>query len=90
MRCQFCHNLTPDAAKSKARRTADDVLDSCIIVVIGDKKAEHHCQWRGNPCCKLTLIDAQKSKSYGHSTTIDTWCGQPFTREEPFFSKLPN
>lgn len=89
MRCEFCHN--PDTWKigTGKERTADDVLAEALkyreywgekggITVSG-----------GEPLLQLDfLIELfQKAKAEGIHTTLDT-CGNPFTREEPFFSKF--
>ena len=89
MRCEFCHN--PDTWKigTGTERTADDVLEEALkykefwgekggITISG-----------GEPLLQMDfLIDLfKKAKAAGVHTTIDT-CGQPFTREEPFFSQF--
>lgn len=89
MRCEFCHN--PDTWKigTGTERTTDDVLEEALkyrefwgekggITISG-----------GEPLLQMDfLIDLfKKAKAQGVHTTIDT-CGQPFTREEPFFSQF--
>lgn len=91
MRCQFCHNPdtwnlnNPDAQL----RSADDVLAEA---------SKYQAYWGekggitvsgGEPLLQIDfLIDLfQKAKAQGIHTTLDT-CGNPFTREEPFFSKF--
>ena len=90
MRCLYCHNVdTWDAKKGGELRTADDLLDQAEryrpywgpeggITVSG-----------GEPLLQLDfLLDLfQKAKRRGINTCIDT-AGQPFTRQEPFFSKF--
>ncbi len=89
MRCQYCHN--PDSWKltSDDLRTADELLDTAEryktywgtnggITVSG-----------GEPLLQIDfLLDLfKKAKQRGIDTCIDTAL-QPFTREEPFFSKF--
>lgn len=90
MRCLYCHNVdTWDGLKGGELRTADDLLDQAEryrpywgpeggITVSG-----------GEPLLQLDfLLDLfQKAKRRGINTCIDT-AGQPFTRQEPFFSKF--
>lgn len=89
MRCQFCHN--PDTWNMQAGKlyTADELLKTALryrtywgeeggITVSG-----------GEPLLQIDfLIELfRKAKEQGVHTTIDT-SGNPFTREEPFFSKM--
>lgn len=91
MRCQFCHN--PDTwsiNNPKAQlRSADDILAEA---------SKYRAYWGakggitvsgGEPLLQIDfLIDLfSKAKAQGIHTTLDT-CGNPFTREEPFFSKF--
>lgn len=89
MRCQFCHNPdTWDMSKGKAY-TADELLKTAMryrnywgeeggITVSG-----------GEPLLQIDFLTElfKKAKEQGVHTTIDT-SGNPFTREEPFFSKF--
>ncbi len=89
MRCRYCHN--PDTWKQHIgeQRTADDLLKQALryktywgseggITVSG-----------GEPLLQIDfLIELfRKAKEKGINTCIDTAL-QPFTREEPFFSKF--
>ncbi|WP_435934203.1 pyruvate formate-lyase-activating protein [Enterococcus gilvus] len=91
MRCQFCHN--PDTWKINdpiaSKRSVDSLLDEALkyekywgekggITVSG-----------GEPLLQLDflLVLFKKAKARGIHTVLDT-CGQPFTFEEPFFSKF--
>lgn len=91
MRCQFCHN--PDTwmlQNPKARkRTADDVLEEALHYQSYWGKKGGITVSGGEPLLQIDfLIDLfKKAKAQGINTTLDT-CGQPFTREEPFFSKF--
>ena len=91
MRCQFCHN--PDTWKMKnpkARmRTADDVLDEALRYQTYWGKKGGLTVSGGEPLLQIDFLTDlfKKAKARGVNTTIDT-CGQPFTYEEPFFSKF--
>ena len=89
MRCQFCHN--PDTLNMQAGTpyTADELLEKALryrsywgskggITVSG-----------GEPLLQIDFLLElfTKAKEKGVHTTLDT-CGNPFTREEPFFSKF--
>lgn len=88
MRCQFCHNA--DTWKIKEGTwSAQDVLDKAL---------RYRAYWKdqggitisgGEPLLQIDfLIELfTLAKKEGVHTTIDT-CGQPFTFEEPFFSKF--
>ena len=89
MRCQFCHN--PDTWNMQAGTpyTADELLEKALryrsywgskggITVSG-----------GEPLLQIDFLLElfTKAKEKGVHTTLDT-CGNPCTREEPFFSKF--
>ena len=89
MRCQFCHN--PDTWNMQAGTpyTADELLEKALryrsywgskggITVSG-----------GEPLLQIDFLLElfTKAKEKGVHITLDT-CGNPFTREEPFFSKF--
>ena len=89
MRCQFCHN--PDTWNMQAGTpyTADELLEKALryrsywgskggITVSG-----------GEPLLQIDFLLElfTKAKEKVVHTTLDT-CGNPFTREEPFFSKF--
>ncbi|MDR1012948.1 MAG: pyruvate formate lyase-activating protein [Lactobacillales bacterium] len=91
MRCKFCHNPDTWSLKTQKMRkvNAEEILEEakCFrnywgceggITVSG-----------GEPLLQLDfLLDLfAKAKKQGINTVLDT-CGQPFTRQEPFFSKL--
>lgn len=89
MRCQFCHNPDTWKIKSGTERTVGDVLD----------EAERFRQYwgkdggitvsGGEPLLQIDFVLAlfKGAKRRGIHTCLDT-CGQPFTYEEPFFSKF--
>ena len=89
MRCRYCHNadtwsternllMTADALLNRAERYRAYWGDEGGITVSG-----------GEPLLQLEfLIELfQKAKARGIGTCLDT-AGQPFTREEPFFSRF--
>lgn len=89
MRCKFCHNADTWDPASTDLRTADEVLDQALryrnywgteggITVSG-----------GEPLLQIDFLLElfQKAKKEGVNTCIDT-AGEPFTREEPWFSKF--
>lgn len=89
MRCQFCHNpdtwntkecqiVTPDELLSKALRYRGYWGADGGITVSG-----------GEPLLQMDFLLEffRKAKAEGVHTVIDT-AGNPFTREEPFFSKF--
>ena len=88
MRCQFCHNA--DTWKIKeANQTAEEVLKKAL---------RYRPYWKdnggitvsgGEPLLQIDFLLElfKRAKKQGIHTVIDT-CGNPFTREEPFFSKF--
>ena len=89
MRCQFCHN--PDTWNMQAGTpyTADELLEKALIY-----RSYWGCKGGitvsgGEPLLQIDFLLElfTKAKEKGVHTTLDT-CGNPFTREEPFFSKF--
>lgn len=89
MRCQFCHNPDTWNMNSGTLYTADELID---------KAWKYRPYWGskggitvsgGEPLLQIDFLLElfQKAKERGINTTLDT-CGNPFTREEPFFSKF--
>lgn len=89
LRCKYCHNADTWDHNSEDMRTADDILDFAEryrgywgeeggITVSG-----------GEPLLQIDFLLElfKKAKERGINTCIDT-AVQPFTREEPFFSKF--
>ena len=89
MRCRYCHN--PDTWKMDGgdEVTADEILKralrfkpywgkDCGITISG-----------GEPLLQIDFVIElfKKAKELGINTCIDT-AGNPFTKEEPFFSKF--
>ena len=89
MRCQFCHNPDTWNMNSGTLYTADELID---------KAWKYRTYWGskggitvsgGEPLLQIDFLLElfQKAKERGINTTLDT-CGNPFTREEPFFGQL--
>ena len=89
LRCKYCHNADTWDPNSEDMRTADEILDFAEryrgywgedggITVSG-----------GEPLLQIDFLLElfKKAKERGINTCIDT-AVQPFTREEPFFSKF--
>lgn len=88
MRCQFCHNPDTWAKEKGTAYTADDLLK---------KACRYRSYWGkeggitvsgGEPLLQIDfLIELfSKAKEKGVHTTLDT-SGNPYTEEEPFYSK---
>ncbi|SFH59646.1 pyruvate formate-lyase-activating protein [Pisciglobus halotolerans] len=89
MRCEFCHNPDTWNMGGGTPYTADELLDEALqyrdfwgakggITVSG-----------GEPLLHIDFLIEyfKKAKEEGVHTTLDT-CGQPFTYDEPFFSRF--
>lgn len=89
LRCLYCHNVDTWNGQGGTLRTADELLDQAEryrpywgeeggITVSG-----------GEPLLQIDFLLElfKKAKQRGIHTCIDT-AGQPFTRQEPFFSKF--
>lgn len=89
MRCRYCHN--PDTWKigGGEEATADELLAKALRYKSYWKKDGGITVSGGEPLLQIDfLIDLfKKAKAKGVNTVIDT-AGNPFTREEPFFSKF--
>ena len=89
MRCQFCHNPDTWNMKTGTLTSTDDLI----------KKALRYRSYWGNeggitvsggePLLQIDFLTElfKKAKENGIHTTLDT-SGNPFPREEPFFSKF--
>lgn len=89
MRCQFCHNPDTWDMKKGTLYTTDELLG---------KAMKYRSYWKndggitvsgGEPLLQIDFLTElfRKAKANGIHTTLDT-SGNPFTREEPFFSKF--
>lgn len=88
MRCSYCHN--PDTWMSKeGDTTADELLKKAIRFQSYWGKHGGITVSGGEPLLQIDFLLElfTKAKQKGIHTVIDT-CGNPFTREEPFFSKF--
>lgn len=89
LRCRYCHNPDTWANQECTQMTAEDILD----------KAEHYRSYWGSkggitvsggePLLQIDFLLElfQKAKERKIHTCIDT-AGEPFTKEEPWFSKF--
>lgn len=89
MRCQFCHNPDTWDMKKGTLYTTDELLE---------KAMKYRSYWKndggitvsgGEPLLQIDFLTElfRKAKANGIHTTLDT-SGNPFRREEPFFSKF--
>lgn len=89
MRCQYCHNPDTWDMKTGTPMTADELLA---------KATRYRSYWGeeggitvsgGEPLLQMDFLLElfRKAKERGVHTALDT-SGNPFTREEPFFSKF--
>ena len=89
MRCQFCHNPDTWDMKKGTLYTTDELLE---------KAMKYRSYWKndggitvsgGEPLLQIDFLTElfRKAKANGIHTTLDT-SGNPFTREEPFFSEF--
>jgi pyruvate formate lyase activating enzyme len=89
MRCRYCHNADTCKMQTENMKTADELLDQA---------ERYRSYWGeeggitvsgGEPLLQIDFLLElfRKAKARGIRTCIDT-AGQPFTREEPFFSKF--
>ncbi len=89
LRCKYCHNVDTWDPNSNDMRTADEILDFA---------ERYRSYWGdeggitvsgGEPLLQIDFLLElfKKAKERGINTCIDT-AVQPFTREEPFFSKF--
>lgn len=89
MRCQFCHNPDTWNGKAGTEYTAQELID---------KAWRYHSYWGeeggitvsgGEPLLQMEFLIKlfQRAKEKGIHTVVDT-SGNPFSRQEPFFSKF--
>ena len=89
MRCKFCHNADTWNKNAGEQKTADELIKMALrykpywggkggITVSG-----------GEPLLQIDFLLElfAKAKENGVNTCVDT-AGQPFTRQEPYFSKF--
>lgn len=89
MRCQFCHNPDSWQLESNLVESAQDVIKKALRYRSYWGKHGGITVSGGEPLLQIDfLIELfQLAKQQGIHTTLDT-CGQPFTKEEPFFTKF--
>lgn len=89
MRCRYCHN--PDTWKMDGgdEVTADEILKRALRFKPYWGKDGGITISGGEPLLQIDFVIElfKKAKEFGINTCIDT-AGNPFTKEEPFFSKF--
>ena len=88
MRCAFCHNPDTWAEGVGQEFTADELLKKALRFKPYWKKDGGITVSGGEPLLQIDFVlDLfRKAKAQGINTCIDT-AGQPFTHDEPFYSK---
>ena len=88
MRCAFCHNPETWKEGQGQEFTADELLKKAMRFKPYWKNGGGITVSGGEPLLQIDfLLDLfRKAKAAGVSTCIDT-AGEPFTHEEPFYSK---
>ena len=89
MRCQFCHNPDTWNMDGAEEKTADELLTQALRYKTYWKKGGGITVSGGEPLLQIDFLIEffKKAKEKGVHVTLDT-SGNPFTREEPFFSKF--
>ncbi len=89
MRCRYCHNPDTWSAEGGEEFSADEVLKKALRYRNYWKKDGGITVSGGEPLLQIDFLTElfKKAKAEGVNTVIDT-AGNPFTREEPFFSKF--
>lgn len=92
MRCRYCHNpdtWSIDGDDTCTEMTAKEILDKALRYKSYWKKDGGITVSGGEPLLQIDfLLELFKlAKAEGVNTCIDT-AGNPFTRDEPFFSKF--
>jgi len=89
MRCAFCHNPDTWDMKTGTLMSSDELLAKALRYKNYWKKDGGITVSGGEPLLQIDfMIDLfKKAKAAGVNTCLDT-SGNPFTREEPFFSKF--
>ena len=89
MRCRYCHNVDTWDPKSEDMRTADEILDMAERYRAYWGKDGGLTVSGGEALLQIDFLLElfQEAKKRGMNTCLDT-CGQPYTTEEPFFSKF--
>lgn len=89
MRCRYCHNPDTWDKASGTLVTPEDALKQALKYKSYWKKGGGITVSGGEPLLQIDFLTElfRLAKAENISTCIDT-AGQPFTREEPFFSKF--
>ena len=89
MRCKFCHNPDTWDINGGEERTADELLTQALKYKTYWKSGGGITVSGGEPLIQIDFLNEffKKAKAKGVHVTLDT-SGNPFTREEPFFSKF--
>ena len=89
MRCKYCHNPDTWNMNDGEEMTSDELLKRALRYKSYWKDSGGITVSGGEPLLHIDfLIDFfRRAKEYGVHTVIDT-AGNPFTRDEPFFSKF--
>lgn len=89
MRCQFCHNPDTWKLKSGTEYTADELLKKAMAYRPYWKNKGGITVSGGEPLLQIDFLLEffKKAKEKGINTALDT-SGNPFTEEEPFYSKF--
>ena len=89
MRCKFCHNPDTWDINGGEERSADELLTQALKYKTYWKNGGGITVSGGEPLIQIDFLNEffKKAKAKGVHVTLDT-SGNPFTREEPFFSKL--
>lgn len=89
MRCRFCHNPDTWSTEGADMENPEEMLKKALRYRSYWGKDGGITVSGGEPLLQIEFLTElfQKAKAEGIHTTLDT-CAQPFTREEPFFSKF--
>ena len=89
MRCRYCHNPDPWKMDGGDEVTADEILKRALRFKPYWGKDGGITISGGEPLLQIDFVIElfKKAKELGINTCIDT-AGNPFTKEEPFFSKF--
>lgn len=89
MRCRYCHNVDTWSEVDNQLKTADELLDQAERYRSYWGKDGGITVSGGEPLLQIDFLLElfTKAKERGISTVLDT-CGQPFTNDQPFFSKF--
>jgi len=89
MRCRYCHNPDTWTMKSDDMRSADELLQQALRFRAYWGKEGGITVSGGEALLQIDFMLElfEKAKALGINSCLDT-AAQPFTREEPFFSKF--